>query len=273
MAKFVEALESRTLLAADVSILKASTANLAATSGNKTGAITIKNSGKEMLSGTVDVTFIATAGNTTQTLGSTTITLSSLKPKSTQVVSNISLTAPTNSGAKKLAFNITAKITAHTTPAETVTKNNSKSAGKVTIQPGSGGSNPGGGTSTGDGLTVFGSASVGTVLKFKKTGSLPGNGIHGFVNETGTFTDDKGNHGTYQLTIPPNVSAIQPPQLLGLDFKNGIQRQYTLTFTPISKRLSKGLNNKTVTFGTSSTGTAAKGTILSTFLPTIYLKY
>src|SRR5436305_1263962 len=45
----------------------------------------------------------------------------------------------------------------------------------------------------------FGITGAGTKLKFKKTGTLPGNGVGGFVTEKGTFTDDKGHSGNYQI--------------------------------------------------------------------------
>lgn len=269
---FIEPLEARALLAADVSVLTASTTNLAA-NGNKSGKITIKNTGTVPISGPVTVTFVASAaGQSTQTLGTTTITLNNLKPKATKPVTGVTLTAPTNSGSSNVKFNIVAKITPDTTPADASAGNNSKAAGSVTIKP-TGGNNTGGGTS-GDGATVFGATGYGTKLKFKKSKSLPGNGIHGFINESGTFTDENGNSGTYQLALPPVLSSIQPPQILNLDFKKGgFERSYTLTFTPIAKRFKSGLNGKTITFSTSSAGSAAKGIILSTFLPTIYLKY
>ncbi len=118
---------------------------------------------------------------------------------------------------------------------------------------------------------------AGTVLKFKKTKSLPGNGIAGFIHESGTFTDGKGHTGTYALALPPVLSSIQPAELLDIGFKKsgtflGGSRRYTIQFTPIGKRLSKGLGGKTVTFVTTAAKTAAKGVIAGT-LTKIYLKY
>ena len=117
---------------------------------------------------------------------------------------------------------------------------------------------------------------AGTKLKFKKTTSNPGNGIQGNVSELGTFTDDKGHNGTYSLALPPPSVGNNPAQILGINFKSssafaGGERPYTLTFTPFSKRLAKGLNGKTVTFSTKSTGAEAKAT--PTVGKAIYLNY
>jgi hypothetical protein len=260
-ANFVESLEARQFLAADISLLAASTA------AGKSANITIKNTGTVTMSGPVTVTVTAkpAAGGAAQTVATKTVTLSGLKKNASKGFSGITLKSPTGTGK----FNFTVKIAKAD---DSNLANNTKAAGSFTVK-GTGGNN-GGGT-TGDGEAVFGSALVGTKLKFKKTGTLPGHGVMGFVNETGTFTDDKGNSGTYQLTLPPTqFSSTQPPQLLNLDFKKpGIQRQYMLTFTPVSKRPAGGLNGKTVTFSTKPAGSSAKGLITSTFLPTVYLKY
>lgn len=78
---------------------------------------------------------------------------------------------------------------------------------------------------------------AGVKLKFKRTKTLPGKGIAGFIHESGTFTDEKGHKGTYSLPLLPVFSSIQPPQILDIAFKisgtfAGGSRRYTLSFTP-----------------------------------------
>ena len=203
-APLVEPLESRALLAADLAVLSASTTNLAA-NGNKTGALTIKNTGTVAMSGPVTVTFVATAiGKPNQTLGTATVTLANLKPNATKPVTGVKLSAPDNAGSSGTIFNIVARITPHTTPADTAAGNNSKAAGTVTLDS----------TSPGSAVSPFGIQGTGSKLKFKKTKSLPGNGAHGRIHESGTFSDDKGHTGTYSLDISPSGT-----QVLDLDFK------------------------------------------------------
>jgi hypothetical protein len=122
----------------------------------------------------------------------------------------------------------------------------------------------------------FGITGAGTKLKFKKTTSFPGNGIQGTIYEGGTFTDDKGHNGTYQLVLPGGGTG--GGQLLNLDFKGSTgfaraSRGYNIQFTPASKRLNKGLNGKTVTFSSSASGSEAKGIPSTSNLKTIYLNY
>lgn len=125
------------------------------------------------------------------------------------------------------------------------------------------------------GQTIFGESAVGVKLKFKKTKALPGNGIAGFVHESGTFTDEKGNSGTYQLVIPPKLASNQPVQVLNLNWKKkvNLSRGITFQFTPISKRLNAGLNGKTVTFVSKAAGTSAKGVMTGASIVNVYLKY
>jgi hypothetical protein len=270
---FVEPLESRALLAADLAVLSASTTNLAA-AGSKTGTITLKNTGTTTINGKVNVTFTATpaAGGKAQTLGSKSFSLSNLKRNASKGLPKITLKAPTGSGK----FNVKATISAvfDSKPA-----NNSKAAGSVNIKKTGGGNNGGntGGSSNGD--AVWGITGAGTKLKFKKTKNLPGNGIQGFIHESGTFTDGNGHSGTYSLAIPPAIAVNTPAQILDIEFKTiagsfqGGSRRYVVTFTPASKRLNAGLNGKTVTFSKSAAGSSAKAAPISGFLGTIYLKY
>jgi len=126
-------------------------------------------------------------------------------------------------------------------------------------------------------VNPFGVTGAGTKLKFKKTTSFPGDGYLGTVYEGGTFTDDKGHNGTYQLVLPGGGTG-QGGQVLNLTFKNstgfaGASRGYNIQFTPASKRLNKGLNGKTVTFSASASGSEAKGMPSTSNLKTIYLNY
>jgi hypothetical protein len=125
------------------------------------------------------------------------------------------------------------------------------------------------------GQTIFGSAKVGVKLKFKKTASLRGNGVFGGVYESGTFTDEKGNTGTYKLQLPPTpLPAFQPVQALTLKFtKAKLNRALIITFTPASKRLKLGLNNKTVTFVKTPGGASARALLTPSTIGTVYLKY
>lgn len=193
----IESLESRQLLAADLSVAITST-NLtdSLTAGVKkvpsfTAAVQVS-----VADGTVDK---KTKGNVTVTLAlhpssGSDVTLGTAKIAASKfakgpVTSTFKFKQPATLAAGT-NYTLRAALNTGTVIADANTANNTAAGKSVSVA-----SSSTGGTTTG----VLSSLGLGNALTFKKTGgTTTGNG---FGNETGTFKDNAGHTGTYSLIL------------------------------------------------------------------------
>ncbi|HZZ44274.1 MAG TPA: hypothetical protein VFE58_15170 [Tepidisphaeraceae bacterium] len=193
----IESLESRQLLSADLSIVGAS---LFYNTGKGVGSVVVSNTGTVSTKGTFDVSFYATAkGQPDQLLGRATGKSAKLAPHAVSTFA-VKLTRPVNTTKKTINYKIVERLTPHTTPADSKPANNTFNAGSLLVNPPS----TSGGSST---ANPFASLHIGNVYHFKKTSSsVSGTGGFKITDEDGTFTDNLGRTGTYELVLTPTLA-------------------------------------------------------------------
>lgn len=106
---------------------------------------------------------------------------------------------------------------------------------------------------------------LGNKIRFRKTGVSDGHGIAGTVHEVGTFTDSKGQSGTYDVVI--QNPRIPLPGVL--DFDGSFIRNGNTEFL-LTTRSLRTLNNVTIEFTNDAKGSIGSMQILGEGF--IYLK-
>jgi hypothetical protein len=173
----------------------------------KTGSAVLTNAGAVPLRGSVDVIFEARRTSpfgSTIALGRKNGVQIDLAPRGTLTVSGIPLTAlPANGLAQDVTYTIVARIVPRVTPTDSVTTDNTTTAGTVTL-PGQPMDNP---------LSLAG---LGTRLTFAASLETPTH-TGPLVSIEAAVNDEAGNAGTYRMRtgsalVTPELRITFPPQ-------------------------------------------------------------
>jgi hypothetical protein len=247
---------------ADVGVT-AVTTNFDSKAKAKSAQVTLANTGNQKVKGKVDIQVVAISNGTETVLGTLANQNVTLNPGKT-LKKTVKLTTPAAG-----TYSIVARITPSIAPADTNSANNSFTGADVTVA----GTNTGGGNNNGgggqQGVDYFAQLGVGSTLTFTKTGDLPGNGIvPGAIMETGTFVDNNGRTGTYQLVLNSSLGGKNALKLNQLNLtwnafngQQSISRGLYLEFKSFAARGNTGYNGKSFVFTPSSAGSVATVTV------------